>query len=48
MGTEVFERARGRTFTQSVTRTRYGGAALSYFTLEHYAIQQLQSVSIGY
>ena len=33
MGTEVFERAQGRTFAQNVTRTRYGGAALSYFTL---------------
>lgn len=33
MGTEVFERAQGRTFVQNVTRTRYSGAALSYFTL---------------
>lgn len=47
MGTEVFERAQGRSFAQNVTRTRCGEAALSYFTLSHYALHQLESVSAG-
>lgn len=47
MGTEVFEHAQGRSFSQNVTRTRYGEAALSYFTLSHYALHQVESVSAG-
>lgn len=46
MGTEVFERAQGRSFAQNVTRTRRGEAALSYFTLSH-ALHQVESVSAG-
>lgn len=48
MGTEVFERARARTFARNVTRTRHAGAALSYFTSLHYAVHQVESVSAGY
>lgn len=47
MGAEVFERAQGRSFAQNVTRTRRGEAALSYFTLSHYALHQVESVSAG-
>lgn len=47
MGTEVFERAQGRSFARNVTRTRCGEAALSYFTLSHYALHQVESVSPG-
>lgn len=48
MGTKVFERAQGKKFAQNVTRTRYGGAALSYFTFYLYAMHQVESVSVGY
>lgn len=37
----------GRSFAQNVTRTRHGEAALSYFTLSHYAVHQVESVSAG-